>query len=75
MNILGLDRFPSGLSIVLITNIVSVFGPNIASAIDGGAGAEPYFAYKMFAGVSYIVATIVMIWLKLSLNRKVFAKV
>ncbi|KAG2220100.1 hypothetical protein INT45_005861 [Circinella minor] len=75
LNILGSDRFPSGLSIVLITNIVSVFGPNIASAIDGGVGAQPYLAYKMFAGVSYIVAAFVMIWLKLSLNHKVFAKV
>ncbi|KAI9263145.1 major facilitator superfamily domain-containing protein [Phascolomyces articulosus] len=75
LNILGMERFPSGLSMILMSNIISVFGPNIASAIDGAAGAEPYFAYKMFAGVSYIVATFVMIWLKFSLNRKIFTKV
>ncbi|KAI9263146.1 major facilitator superfamily domain-containing protein [Phascolomyces articulosus] len=74
LNILGVERFPSGLSMVLIIVIISVFGPNIASAIDGGAGAEPYFAYKMFTGVAYIAATFVMLWLKFSINRKVFAK-
>ncbi|KAI8147825.1 major facilitator superfamily domain-containing protein [Fennellomyces sp. T-0311] len=73
--ILGMERFPTGLSVVLISNVISVFGPNIASAIDGAGGSEPYFSYKMFAGVAYIIGAIIMIWLKFSLNRKVFVKV
>ncbi|KAI9496140.1 major facilitator superfamily domain-containing protein [Zychaea mexicana] len=75
LNILGMERFPSGLSLVLITNIISVFGPNISSAIDGSAGAEPFFAHKMFAGVAFILGSLIMLWLKFSMNRKLFAKV
>ena len=73
--ILGMEQFPTGLSIVLISNVISVFGPNIASAIDGVGGSEPYFSYKMFAGVAYILGAIIMLWLKFNLNRNAFAKV
>ncbi|KAI8147829.1 major facilitator superfamily domain-containing protein [Fennellomyces sp. T-0311] len=73
--ILGMDRLPAGLSWVLLFNVVSVMGPNIASGIDQGTNAEPYFAYKMFSGVAYIVGMITLIWVKFSMNRKIFAKV
>ncbi|KAI9492181.1 major facilitator superfamily domain-containing protein [Zychaea mexicana] len=75
LKILGMERFPSGLSLVLMTNVVSVFGPNISSAIDGSAGAEPFLAHKLFAGVAFVVSSIIMAWLKFSLDRKIFAKV
>ncbi|KAI8148165.1 major facilitator superfamily domain-containing protein [Fennellomyces sp. T-0311] len=77
-SILGMEKFPTGLSMVLMSNVAAVFGPNIASAVEGAVGgviAEPFFSYKMFAGVAYILAAFVMIWLKLNMNRNIFAKV
>ena len=77
-SILGMEKFATGLSMVLISNVAAVFGPNIASAVEGAVGgvsAEPFFSYKMFAGVAYILAAAIMIWVKFSMNRNVFAKV
>ncbi|KAL9544195.1 hypothetical protein MBANPS3_007744 [Mucor bainieri] len=73
--LLGMDRFPSGLSLLLVTNVIPVFGSNIASAIEAGVSSEPFFSYKMFSGVAYLVATITLVVLKLRLNRNPFAKV
>ena len=63
---------------VFISNVAAVFGPNIASAIEGAVGgvsAEPFFSYKMFTGVVYIFAAAIMTWVKLSMNPNIFAKV
>ncbi|ORZ23552.1 major facilitator superfamily domain-containing protein [Absidia repens] len=73
--LVGMERYPTALSFLLITNIISVFGPNIASAIEAGVSAEPFFSYKMFSGVCYLVGAALLIVLKFKVNRNVFAKV
>ncbi|KAI9494789.1 major facilitator superfamily domain-containing protein [Zychaea mexicana] len=73
--ILGMEKFPTGLSMVLLSNCVAVFGPNISSAIESAVNSEPFFSYKMFAGVAYILAASVMLWLKFNINHKISAKV
>ncbi|CAO3597811.1 unnamed protein product [Absidia cylindrospora] len=73
--LLGFERFPTGLSVMLISNVVSVFGPNIASAINNSVDAEPFFTYKIFAGVAYLVGACILFALKLRLDRNIFAKV
>ncbi|KAI8096592.1 major facilitator superfamily domain-containing protein [Halteromyces radiatus] len=72
--LLGFERFPTGLSTMLISNVVSVFGPNIASAIENGVSAPPYFTYKMFSGAAYITGALILCILKLRLSRNIFAK-
>lgn len=74
-SLLGMEQFPSGLSMLLFSNVISVFGPNIASAIESGVSSPPFFSYKMFAGVSYLVAAVILLILKLRLNRNFFTKV
>lgn len=74
-SLVGMERYPTALSLLLITNIISVFGPNIASAIESSVTTSPpYFSYKMFAGVTYIVGAFFLIVLKIRLNRNPFAK-
>ncbi|KAI9029021.1 major facilitator superfamily domain-containing protein [Phycomyces nitens] len=73
--ILGPEKFRSGLSLLFIFNIISIFGPNIASAIEENVNAEPLFTYKMFSGVCYISGAIVLFILKIRMNRNIFAKV
>lgn len=73
--LLGMDQFPSGLSLLLFSNIIPIFGPNIASAIETSVNSTPFFSYKMFAGVSYLVAAVILVFLKLKIDRNVFAKV
>ncbi|KAI7893434.1 major facilitator superfamily domain-containing protein [Mucor mucedo] len=74
-SLLGMESFPSGLSLLLFSNVLSVFGPNMASAIEAGVSSAPYFSYKMFAGVAYLLAAIFLTILKLRLDRNFFAKV
>ncbi|KAG1302008.1 hypothetical protein G6F64_011304 [Rhizopus arrhizus] len=74
-SILGMEKFPSGLSLLLLTNVVPVFGPNIASAIESGVNSTPYFSYKMFTGVAYLVGAVFILILRLRLSRDIFAKV
>jgi MFS family permease len=74
-SLLGMERFPSGLSFILISNIVSVFGTNIASAIEDASQLEPYKSYKVFSGTVMIFGAIIMVFLKFRLNKKLIAKV
>ncbi|KAG0780579.1 hypothetical protein G6F22_009537 [Rhizopus arrhizus] len=74
-SILGMEKFPSGLSLLLLTNVVPVFGPNIAGAIESGVNSTPYFSYKMFTGVAYLVGAVFILILRLRLSRDIFAKV
>lgn len=73
--LLGMESFPSGLSLLLFSNVVSVFGPNIASAVEAGVNSAPFFSYKMFAGVAYLLSAVILVILKLRLDRNFFAKV
>ncbi|CAO3631966.1 unnamed protein product [Cunninghamella blakesleeana] len=73
--LVGMERYPTALSLLLITNVISVFGPNIASAIESSVTTSPaYFSYKMFAGVTYLVGAFFLIILKFRLNRNPLAK-
>ncbi|KAI8977306.1 major facilitator superfamily domain-containing protein [Mycotypha africana] len=74
-HLLGMEKFPSGLSLLLFSNVVPVFGPNIASAVEAGVSSAPFFSYKMFAGIAYVLSAIFLFVLKLRINRHPFAKV
>ncbi|KAI8084763.1 major facilitator superfamily domain-containing protein [Halteromyces radiatus] len=75
MLILGKDRFPTGLSLLLIFNIIGVFGPNIASAIETsllrsvGPAYQPFLSYKLFAGICYLVGVLVFVFLRFRINK------
>ncbi|KAI8890521.1 MFS general substrate transporter [Backusella circina FSU 941] len=74
-HILGMEKFPSGLSLLLMSNIIPVFGSNIASAIEAGVSSTPFLSYKMFAGTAYLAGFLILFGLKLKLNRNPFAKI
>ncbi|KAI9249254.1 major facilitator superfamily domain-containing protein [Phascolomyces articulosus] len=73
--VVGIEKFPTALSIVMLANIVSTMGPNIASAIDKSVDAEPYFAYKMYTGVSFGVGAVLFLGLKIKMTGGLFAKI
>ncbi|KAI8982422.1 major facilitator superfamily domain-containing protein, partial [Mycotypha africana] len=77
-SILGMERFPSGIALVIGTNMFAMFGTNIASAIETSpliaSTSPPFFSYKIFTGVTYLVATIALLWLKLRVNRNPCSK-
>ncbi|KAI8070495.1 major facilitator superfamily domain-containing protein [Gongronella butleri] len=73
--ILGNELFPTGLSFLLIFNILGVFGPNFCSALESHllvaqANYQPYFSYKMFSGVCYVLSFVVCVVLRCRLSTK-----
>ena len=73
-SILDAKKFPMGLAIAILLNGTAVFSTTISSAIESRIDAQPFFTYKMFAGVAYILATLVMLWLKFTINCKMMTK-
>jgi MFS family permease len=74
-DILGMERFPSGLSLLLVSNAIPVFGSNISSAIQAGVNTTPFFTYKMFTGVAYLCGALILIFLKFRINKNPFFKI
>ncbi|KAI8355610.1 major facilitator superfamily domain-containing protein [Choanephora cucurbitarum] len=72
-SILTSEQYRTGVSTLLLFNIIAIFGITIASAIETSANAEPYFSYKMFTGVVYLVGGIILVILKIKI-RGLFAK-
>ncbi|KAI7904339.1 major facilitator superfamily domain-containing protein [Cokeromyces recurvatus] len=72
-SILGMERFPSGLSLLLLSNSIPVFGSTIASSIESAVQSSSFFTYKMFAGITYLIGAIILIVLKFRLNKKFLA--
>lgn len=73
--ILKPEQYSTGVSMLLLFNVISIFGVSIASAIEAVANAEPYLAYKMFTGVVYLVSAILLVLLKLQMTGGVFTRI
>ncbi|KAI8393540.1 major facilitator superfamily domain-containing protein [Radiomyces spectabilis] len=74
--ILGMEKYPTGLSVLMLFSILAVFGPSISSAIETHVNAEPYFTYKMFAGLAYVIGGVILVILKMKMcKNKIFAKI
>ncbi|KAI9270692.1 major facilitator superfamily domain-containing protein [Phascolomyces articulosus] len=73
--ILDIEKFPTGLSILLLSNMISVFSPTIASAIESRVVSEPYLVYKIFCGVTYIVGGLFLIVLKIRMTHSLIVKI
>ncbi|KAI8390143.1 major facilitator superfamily domain-containing protein [Blakeslea trispora] len=72
----GYEKFETGLSVFLILTVISMFGPNLAGVIEVSAHAQKEFdSYKYFTGACYLTGAALLLVFKLSLNRKLFAKI
>lgn len=75
-SILGVEKFPTGLTLMLLSNIISIFGVNVAAAIQNGlSNAQPYIAHKIFAGVSFGLGFVICMILKLKASRSLLSKI
>ncbi|KAL0145174.1 major facilitator superfamily domain-containing protein [Mucor lusitanicus] len=72
----GQEKFETGMALFLVLTVVSMFGPNLASAIESSSSfAKEYDSYKYFTGICYLAGAGLLLFFKLSLNRKPFAKI
>ncbi|KAI9498502.1 major facilitator superfamily domain-containing protein [Zychaea mexicana] len=74
--ILGMRKFPTGLSVLLLANVVSVFGPSLASGLESVfQSAEPYMVYKMFTGATYLTGALFLLALKIKIAGGLMTKI
>lgn len=73
--ILRPEQYSTGVSTLLLFNIVSIFGISIASAIETASSSEPYLTYKMFTGVVYLISAILLVWLKIQMTKGFFTRI
>ncbi|GAA5795527.1 hypothetical protein HPULCUR_000885 [Helicostylum pulchrum] len=73
--ILTPDQYSTGVSTLLLFNIISIFGITISSSIETKSTAEPYFAYKMFTGVVYLTSAILLVLLKFKMAKGFMTKI
>lgn len=69
-----MDRFTSGLSLLLVSNAIPVFESSTASAIQKSV-STPFFTYKMFCGMAYLTGALILIFLRFRLNKNPFVKI
>lgn len=73
-SILGAERFPFGLSILISINALTMFGANIASSIELAVNSTPFLSYKLFAGATFLSGFCVLLVLRFRLNKRLFVK-
>ncbi|KAI8143756.1 major facilitator superfamily domain-containing protein [Fennellomyces sp. T-0311] len=73
--VVGIEKFPTALSFMMLTNSISILGPNIASGIESSVSSEPYFSYKMFTGASFAIGGFLLICLKLKMTGSLSVKI
>lgn len=74
-SILGPEKFPFGLSLIIATNALTMFGSNIASSIEISTNASPFLAYKLFSGAAFLAGFFILLVLRFKINKSLFAKV
>lgn len=76
LSMTGPEKLESGLSWFLVFTVFCMFGPNLAGAIEGAVGeSAPYRSYKLFSGICYLTGGLLLLGLKLSINRNPFKKI
>ncbi|KAI8143757.1 major facilitator superfamily domain-containing protein [Fennellomyces sp. T-0311] len=73
--IVGIEKFPTALSVMMLSNCISIIGPNIASAIENSVASEPYFSYKMFVGACFGLGGLLLLGLKIKMTGKIFSRI
>lgn len=71
--VVGMEKLPTAITFLLLSNGISVFSPSIASAIQGAA-SEPFITYKMWTGAVYIVGGLLLVCLKLRMANSPWQK-
>ncbi|KAI8394334.1 major facilitator superfamily domain-containing protein [Radiomyces spectabilis] len=76
MIVSGTENFASAYSLFLLITVISMFGPNIAGAMEAAIASTAFNTYKIFTGVAYLSGTLLLVFLKLTTTSgKVLAKI
>lgn len=70
----SLDRLDAGFSLFLVITTASMFGPNLAGAIEQKVSSS-YVTYKAFTGSGYLAGALALLALKVLLVQSLTKKI
>ncbi|CDH54063.1 monocarboxylate transporter [Lichtheimia corymbifera JMRC:FSU:9682] len=73
--ILSVEQVPTGISLMILSNIISVCGPPLATAIQNQVHDKPYMVLKLFTGVCYLVSFVLLVLLKIRMTRSLTSRI
>ncbi|KAI7882516.1 MFS general substrate transporter [Lichtheimia hyalospora FSU 10163] len=73
--ILSAEQVPTGISLMILSNIISVCGPPLATAIQDQVPDKPYLVLKLFTGVCYLISLVLLVLLKIRMTRSLLSRI
>ncbi|KAI8138863.1 major facilitator superfamily domain-containing protein [Fennellomyces sp. T-0311] len=73
--IVGMERYPLVISLLVTICGIGCLSPTIASSIESVSTLEPFMTYKLIAGCLCITGALLVLVLKLRLNNHLFSKI
>ncbi|CDS13266.1 hypothetical protein LRAMOSA05444 [Lichtheimia ramosa] len=73
--ILSVEQVPTGISLMIFSNMISVCGPPLATAIQNQVPDKPYLVLKLFTGVCYLVSLVLLVLLKIRMTRSLVSRI
>jgi hypothetical protein len=70
-----MERYPSGISLLLFSLTAARLGPSMAGAIQSATDKNSFFAQQLFTGITCVLSAAVTLYLKFKLKRGLFVKV
>lgn len=69
-----MEKLATGFSLTLLFTVIALWSPMISSAIEDSVDPEPFLTYKMYTGVTFLLASLTGLLLKLKMKRNLFVK-
>ncbi|KAI8138262.1 major facilitator superfamily domain-containing protein [Fennellomyces sp. T-0311] len=69
LELLGKQKFTSGLSVLMVLSSPAILGPSLISAVDDTLDCEQFLPHKVFSGVLPILSSLVLLILRYRINR------
>ncbi|KAI9257128.1 major facilitator superfamily domain-containing protein [Phascolomyces articulosus] len=73
--IAGPEKYPAALGLKMVPFLFTLAGPTIASYLDISNRQEPFLYVKIFCGAAYMISGLLLLVLKLRMQKKLFAKI
>ncbi|KAL1935842.1 hypothetical protein VTP01DRAFT_4982 [Rhizomucor pusillus] len=73
-SVIGMEKLATGFSLTLLFTVIALWSPMISSAIEDSVDPEPFLTYKMYTGVTFLLASLTGLLLKLKMKRNLFVK-
>ncbi|KAI9276772.1 major facilitator superfamily domain-containing protein [Phascolomyces articulosus] len=70
LQLLGRQKYTSGLSVLMVLTSPAILGPSLISAIDNALNCEQFLPHKIFSGVLPILSSLLLLFLRFRIKKQ-----